>query len=131
MGYRCTLLCTYSIITNLKMNSKTTLSISEARKKIFQIADDVAKASIHYILTENGKPKIVIMSAEEFESWVETLEVIKDFPDLDKDIKESDKDVKTGKYKKYATLEEILKKEGYEISNKIETAGRKRPRKHS
>lgn len=119
------------------MNTKTTLSISEARKKIFIIAKKVQKPSTYYTLTDKGKPKVVMMSAEEFESWQETLEVMRDFPDLAKDIKEVERDIKTGAYKKYTPLEEILAKEGYiltdsdktyEVSNRIKAKSRKRTR---
>lgn len=92
------------------MDSKTTLPISEARKKIFKIAEEVQTPSRHYTLTEKGKPKAVIMSAEEYDSWQETLEVVKAFPSLEKDIKKSEKEYKSGVYK---TLEEILSQEGF------------------
>lgn len=95
------------------MDTKTTLPISEARKKIFDIAEDVQKPNKYYTLTEKGRPKAVIMSAEEFESWLETLEVTKDFPDLEKDIAQVAKDIKTGAYKKYTSLEKLLAKGGY------------------
>jgi len=97
------------------MNTKTTLSISEARKGIFKIAEKVQKPSTYYTLTEKGKPKAVVMSAEEFESWQETLEVIRDFPKLDKDVKAAERDFKK---RKYSTLEEILSKEGFILANK-------------
>lgn len=100
------------------MNTKTTISISEARKKIFKIAEEVQKPGIFYTLTEKGRQKAVIMSAEEFESWAETLEVMKDFPDLGKDIKEANRAVKTGEYKNWATLEEILAREGFAVADK-------------
>jgi len=117
------------------MDAKTTLSISEARKKIFKIAEKVQKPATYYTLTEKGRPKVVVLSADEFESWQETLEVIKDFPDLEKDIKELNRDIKSGAYKKYTSLEDILAKEGfliadksakrYEVSRKIKTKSRK------
>jgi prevent-host-death family protein len=92
------------------MNSKTTISISEARKKIFEIANDVQAPNNMYTLTENGKPKAVLMSADEFESWMETLEVVKDFPDLKKDINKFENDLKDKKHKDYVSLEDVLKK---------------------
>ena len=123
------------------MDTKTTLPISEARKKIFKIAKMVQKPSIRYTLTDKGKPKAVVMSAEEFESWQETLEVMRDFPDLGKDIKKVDRDVRTGKYKKYPTLEKVLADYGfvladkskikYEVSNKVRAKGKKRTGKNS
>lgn len=99
------------------MNTSTTLSISEARKNIFQISDLVQRPNIHITLTENGRPKVVLMSAEEFASWQETLEVINDFPDLKDDIAKVESDLKSGKVKKYSSLEDILKKEGYVLAN--------------
>jgi len=97
------------------MDTKTTLSISEARKKIFKIAERVQKAATRYILTEKGRPKVVIMSAEEFESWQETLEVIRDFPNLEKDIKKAEREYRKGNR---LTLEEILSKEGFVLADK-------------
>ncbi|MBI5913593.1 type II toxin-antitoxin system Phd/YefM family antitoxin [Candidatus Azambacteria bacterium] len=90
------------------MNTQTTLSISAARKKIFQIAEEVQKPYIHYTLTEKGRPYVVIMSADEFESWQETLEVMHELPDLKKDAAQADLAVATGVYKKYKTLEEVI-----------------------
>jgi len=103
------------------MNTKTTLPISEARKKIFELAEKVQKPSTHYILTEKGRPKVAFMSAEEFESWQETLEVIRDFPSLEKDVKKIDRDVKLGKYKGYPTLEEVLGEYGFVLADKSKT----------
>ncbi len=99
------------------MDAKTTLSISEARRRIFEIAEDVQKPNTHFTLTENGRPKVVIMSAEEFESWQETLEVMREFPDLQKDIEEVERDIKSGAYKNYTTLEDILIKEGFVVAD--------------
>ena len=97
------------------MNTKTTLPISEARKKIFEMAEKVQKPSTHYILTEKGRPKVAFMSAEEFESWQETLEVIRDFPNLEKDIKKAEKEYKRGGC---STLEKVLSKEGFVLADK-------------
>jgi antitoxin YefM len=97
------------------MNTKTTLSISEARKRLFEMAKKVQKPSVHYVLTERGRPKVAFMSAEEFESWQETLETINDFPDLEKDIRKAEKEYKQGHY---STLEEVLLKEGFVLASK-------------
>ncbi|MEK7659726.1 MAG: type II toxin-antitoxin system Phd/YefM family antitoxin [Patescibacteria group bacterium] len=89
------------------------MSISEARKRIFDIADKVQNPSTHYTLTENGKPKVVMMSAEEFESWQETLEVVDQFPGIFNDIATVEKDIKSGAYTSYISLDTILKNAGY------------------
>lgn len=100
------------------MNPKYTLPISEARKKIFEIAEEVQKLDTYYVLTEKGRPKAVILSYEEYDSLMETLEVMQEVPDLDKEIKELDDDIKTGRYKTYTTLEQLLAKDGFVLAEK-------------
>lgn len=101
------------------MKTITTISISEARKRIFDIAEEVQKPDVYYTFTEKGKPKAVMLSADEFEGLQETLEVLKDFPNLDKTITELNRDIKSGAYKKYVSLEEILAKDGFVKKNKV------------
>ncbi len=97
------------------MDTKTILPISEARKKIFKIAQKVQRPAVNYVLTEKGRPKAVIMSVDEFESWKETMEVMGVFPQLEKDIKKAEKDYKKG----YGlSLEDLLLKEGFVLSGK-------------
>lgn len=110
------------------MNSNTTLPISEIRKRIFRITREVQRPDTYYTITEKGRPKAVIMSVEEFESWAETLEVMKDFPDIKKDIAGLEKDIKAGRYRSYISLKEILKDEGY-VSSKTKTQRRARSSK--
>jgi len=100
------------------MNTQTTISTTEARKNIFNITDEVQTLGRYYTLTENGKPKAVVMSAEEFESWVETLEVMREFPDLDKDVAKTDNAIKSGNYKKWATLDDLKKDWGFSLAEK-------------
>jgi prevent-host-death family protein len=97
------------------MDTKTTLPISEARKKIFKIAEKVQRPATYYTLTEKGRPKIVVLSADEFESWQETFEVMRIFPKLEKDIKKAEREYKKGNY---SLLEDVLAKEGFILANK-------------
>ena len=68
------------------------MSISEARKSIFKIAEKIQKPGVYYTLTEKGKPKAVVISADEFESWQETLEMMHVFPKLEKDIEKAERE---------------------------------------
>src|SRR4030043_2214386 len=97
------------------MDTKTTLSISEARKNIFKIAERVQKPAAYYTLTEKGRPKVVVLSADEFESWQETLEVMHIFPKPEKEIEKAEREYKRGKS---LTLEDMLAKEGFILSGK-------------
>jgi len=100
------------------MDIKTTISISEARKRIFDIADEVQAPNKVYTLTANGKPKMVMMSAEEYESWMETMEVLREFPDLDEEVAETDEAVRTGEYNKWTSLEGMIAKRPFLVAEK-------------
>ena len=53
------------------------------------------------------------MSAEEFESWTETMEVMQQFPDLDKDIAKADKAIRTGDFSGYILPRRVREKMGF------------------
>lgn len=92
------------------MNIKNIIPISQARKEIFSIAKQVQRPGQHFTLTKNGHPKLVVLSALEFESLVETVEVLRVFPELEDDIDEAEKEYR---YDNIKTLDEILAKDGY------------------
>ena len=100
------------------MDTKHTISISEARKRIFEIADEVQSPNKIYTLTADGKPKVVIMSAEEYDSWQETMEVLRDCPDIFERIAESDRAVKTGDFSNFTSLEKLEKDWGFAVAEK-------------
>lgn len=99
-------------------NIKTTIPISEARKRIFDIAKEVQTPNRVYTLTDAGRPKAVIMSADEYESMIETMEVNRLFPDLDKDIAETKEAIRTGEYKKWPTLDDLKRDWGFAVAEK-------------
>lgn len=99
------------------MNSQNTLSVTNARSRIFDLVQKTA-AGAKFFLTDRGQAKAVLMSADEFDSWQETMEVMREFPDLDKDIKETDQAIKSGEYKNWTTLEQLLAKEGFQVADK-------------
>lgn len=53
------------------------VSLTEARKKIFELAQQVQNPGQYIILTEKGEPKAVMFSFSEMESVFETLEIAK------------------------------------------------------
>ncbi len=112
------------------MDTKTTLSISQARARIFDLADQVQKPGRVYTFTDKGMPKAVMLSAEKYESLLETIEVMRIFPNLDKDIAQVRRDIKSGAYKKYTTLEQLLAKDNALHPNN-KTKSRKALRKNS
>ena len=91
------------------MRAKTTIPITEARKRIFDIAEEVQKPGVYYTFTEKGRPKAVFMSYDEFDSLMETLEILSD-PKIMKSIKQAEDEYKRGEY---VTLDQLKKELGY------------------
>jgi prevent-host-death family protein len=74
-----------------------TIPLKEARAKFSKLVDRVDQLSDRYIVTKNGTPKAVVMSAEEFESWVETLEFMSN-PKAVKALEQGLREAKAGKF---------------------------------
>jgi len=56
----------------------TRLPANEARNNFYQILEKVGEEWQQFTITLRGRAKAVVMSAEEFDSWQETLEVMSD-----------------------------------------------------
>ena len=87
---------------------RRTLPVTEAREKLTELVDEVNDKFEQIEITKNGKPRAVIMSADEFDGWKETLEILSD-KQLMKDIKEAEKDFKEGRTITLEQLREELK----------------------
>lgn len=85
-----------------------TLALTEARKDLSKLLDEVSATHEHITITRQGRPAGVVMSAEEFESWQETLEIMAD-PEAVAALKEGLRDIKAGRVR---PLEEVLKRLG-------------------
>lgn len=85
---------------------KLTLTVTEFRKNIFKMLKKIEKESITITLTYHGKPKWVIMSGDEYEGLMETLEILSN-EELVKDLREAEEDIKAGRVISF----EELKKE--------------------
>ena len=73
-----------------------TLPITKAREELATLVENANKRLDEYIITVNGTPAAVIISAAEYESWKETNEIMAD-PGLMKAIKQGEKEIKEGK----------------------------------
>ncbi len=89
------------------MDNNKTMSISEGRKRIFEILEEVQKPGVHYTFTEKGKSKGVLMSAEEFDSLQETLEILSD-PMIAKKIELAEAEYQRGNYVTWSEFKKEL-----------------------
>ena len=83
-----------------------TLSLSEAKMKLSGLVEEVNAADEEIVITKNGSPAAVLISAEEFESLKETIAVRSDIA-LMAEIRNGLKSLKDKKARMY-TLEELL-----------------------
>jgi len=83
---------------------ETTIPISEARADLPGIVGKVKKFHNHYFITRRGKTEAVIMSAEEFEGWGETLDILSNSAEM-RALTRAEKQMKQGKGKR---LNEIV-----------------------
>lgn len=77
-------------------SSFKTLTVTEAKRKFLELVEDIEQMKDRVTITKNGIPSTVMMSLEDYESLIETLEVMAD-PAIMKSLKKSRKQVKQGR----------------------------------
>ena len=85
-----------------------TLPISKAREELANLVDRTKKRLDEYIITVNGSPAAVLISADEYESWKETEEILAN-KQLMKAIKQGEKDIEDGKVQDWDEVKKELK----------------------
>ena len=87
-----------------------TLGVSQVRQNLPKLIDEIDARFERLFITKGGKAKAVLMSSDEFESWMETIEEYQD-PESLKRAREINKmsidEIK--KSKKFITLEKLKK----------------------
>jgi antitoxin YefM len=54
------------------------ITATSARQNFFQVLETAGKPGMSITITREGNPSVVLMSADEFEGWQETLEILSD-----------------------------------------------------
>lgn len=73
-----------------------TVTVTEAKKNLLTMLRNSDETFERYLITRNSKPKGILMSVDEFESWLETLEILSD-PKAMKEIRAAQKEIAQGK----------------------------------
>jgi prevent-host-death family protein len=80
-----------------------TLSIREARTRLCELADEAQRLGRRFTIPRRGKASVVLMSASEFQSWAETIEVVSDRSIL-RQLRASASDIRRGRTVSFASL---------------------------
>ncbi|MDP3998502.1 MAG: type II toxin-antitoxin system Phd/YefM family antitoxin [bacterium] len=91
------------------------INATDARNNFFDLLDKVKKSPYPINITVKGIPEAVIMSKEEFDGWIATIETLSD-AELMKSIRQSEKDIEAGRYRDW---EEIKKELGLGEKNYV------------
>ena len=87
-----------------------TLPITKAREDLTTLVENANKRLDEYVITVNGIPAAVLISAAEYESWKETNDIMSD-PKLLKAIKQGEKEIREGKGIPWEDVKKDLKLE--------------------
>ena len=63
--------------------------LTEARNRLSEIVDDVVTTGSDFVTTRHGRPAAVIVGYDEYESLLETLNILSD-PETMTDVAEAD-----------------------------------------
>ena len=83
----------------------TTINLSEAKDKLSQLVKETAETTCQTIISVNGRNQAVLISVDEYESLMETIEILKD-QSLVKKILSSMEDIKKGAGVRFDSLKE-------------------------
>lgn len=86
------------------------MTATQARKNFFDLIAAAGKPGFAVTITHDGLPKVVMMSFEEFEGWMETMDILSD-PEEAAAVREAMEEMKKGNAKT-TTWEEAKKEIG-------------------
>lgn len=82
------------------------ISTRKLRENLANVIKDVKINFDRYIVSRRGEPEVVLMSVDDYEGWLETIEIMSDKKLMD-DIRLARKEIKEGKI---YTFEEVFGK---------------------
>ena len=72
------------------------ISVRKLRSRLAHVLDNVTTHLDRYVISKRGKPEAILMCIDDYEGWIETLEIMSDKKAI-KDIRESVREAKQGK----------------------------------
>ena len=94
-----------------------TLPITKAREELTALVENAKKKLDEYIITVNGSPAAVLISAAEYESWKETNEILSD-PAMVKAIAQGEGDIKKGRVYDWEEVKKELQLDVYDKTHR-------------
>jgi len=73
----------------------TTLPLAEARNRLSKIVDEVERTHDAVTITRNGRPSVVVISVDDYESMTETFALL-DSPEEQRRLREAEDSLEAG-----------------------------------
>lgn len=89
----------------LYIRAMTILPLTEARNRFAQLIEDVSKTFARFTITRKGKPEAVLMSKEEYDALIDTLEILANKETM-KSLRRAKEDIKMGRVR---PLKDVVK----------------------
>ena len=86
-----------------------TITLKELRPDLPKVVEEIDKKWERYVITKHGKPSIVMLSIEDYESLMETLDILAD-PKAVKSLKHGEEDLRKGKTRSWQEIKASLEK---------------------
>lgn len=80
--------------------------VTEAKKRLLELIREADESYERYCITRNGEPKAILMSVDDYEGWLETLEIMSSKSAL-REIKKARRELDAGRG---IPFEKVLKK---------------------
>ena len=87
----------------------STVSLKELRPKLPKVIDRIDHQLDRYIVTRRGRPVVVMLSVDDYESLMETLDILTD-PDTMAAIRAGEKDLKAGRVRSWEDIKRDLER---------------------
>ena len=84
-----------------------TITLKELRPDLPKVVDEIDKKWERYVITKHGKPSIVMLSIDDYESLMETLDILAD-PKAVKSLKQGEEDLRKGKTRSWQKIKATI-----------------------
>ena len=86
-----------------------TISLKELRPELPKVVDSIDGKLDRYVITKRGKPVVVMLNIEDYESLMETLDILADKEALRR-IRRGEEEIQKGKVRSWKDIKRSLEK---------------------
>lgn len=87
----------------------TTMSLKDLRPKLPSVIDRIDHKLDRYVITKRGAPVAVMMSVDDYESLLETVDILTDTGTM-KRVRQGEQEIRSGKTRSWSELRRSLEK---------------------